>query len=370
MSSLWGQRELPPNTRILLWGNSHTRQVALSLVGQHAATVTVSSAKERYNTTAAVAIVEKILIYDAQYNKNMARRFDLGMGRSVYVVANSYVAYADNWQQLLEQQIRKKFRKLDAVVFGTLNSCQAPVPTTFATDMKAFSQSVVGQMAGVDCETREGPTFDQVADAYGQSRATILYPATDVADHVAPVAYVSMFATYRKKDVRAARDLVHGMMQKERETNGTRYYEYIDARSYINEMAYNNNDNRQRQRRQLASNNGNDDGRNDDYSSEDDDDNDIELAMQRDQENNDSNDNDDSNNDKSNHPLQRHWECGSKARDGVSDCINDAEAERYFHRCVGPAGGHADLIAWDIIEFVWKSQEARAKQQQEAQQQA
>ena len=47
-------------------------------------------------------------------------------------------------------------------------------------------------------------------------------------------------------------------------------------------------------------------------------------------------------------------ECGSPKRDEMSDCVNEEEARRYHHRCVGRFGGHPDLIAWDVIEFLYK----------------
>ena len=47
-------------------------------------------------------------------------------------------------------------------------------------------------------------------------------------------------------------------------------------------------------------------------------------------------------------------ECGSPKRDALSDCANDEDARRHHHRCVGKFGGHPDLIAWDVVEFLYK----------------
>lgn len=47
-------------------------------------------------------------------------------------------------------------------------------------------------------------------------------------------------------------------------------------------------------------------------------------------------------------------ECGSPKRDEMSDCVDDDDARRYYHRCVGRFGGHPDLIAWDIVEFIYR----------------
>eukprot|EP00977_Amphora_coffeiformis_P027205 scaffold34595_cov160-Amphora_coffeaeformis.AAC.15 len=47
-------------------------------------------------------------------------------------------------------------------------------------------------------------------------------------------------------------------------------------------------------------------------------------------------------------------ECGSPKRDELSDCANDEDARRHQHRCVGKFGGHPDLIAWDVVEFLYR----------------
>ena len=246
----WGQRELPPNTRLLIWGNSHTRQMGLSLVGQH-------------------AHIDKLIVFDANLNKNMARRFDLGQNRSVYVVANSYAAYSHKWKRLLELQISKRLFKMDALIVGTFNTCNAPVQTTFATDMEKLS----GQMAGVDCDHVEGPTVVEISQYYA-----------------GPMAYVSMFATYRHKDVAVAHEMVMDLQRQQENvtTSKPRMFEYLDARKYIREMGV---------------------------------------------------------------------ECGSPNRNSVSDCVNNSTAARYYHRCTGVRGGHADLLAWDMIDWVWQTKE-------------
>jgi hypothetical protein len=42
-------------------------------------------------------------------------------------------------------------------------------------------------------------------------------------------------------------------------------------------------------------------------------------------------------------------ECGSKLKKGMGHCGNRDPND---HRCVGPRGGHPDLLAWDIIEAI------------------
>lgn len=45
-------------------------------------------------------------------------------------------------------------------------------------------------------------------------------------------------------------------------------------------------------------------------------------------------------------------ECSSDSFQIVATCITDRNSKRYAngHRCVGPDGGQADLIAWDLVE--------------------
>jgi hypothetical protein len=47
--------------------------------------------------------------------------------------------------------------------------------------------------------------------------------------------------------------------------------------------------------------------------------------------------------------LQR--DCGSHERDKISPCV-PGKAAAEIHRCLGDQGGHPDLIAWDVSEFL------------------
>ena len=46
-------------------------------------------------------------------------------------------------------------------------------------------------------------------------------------------------------------------------------------------------------------------------------------------------------------------ECISADRLGVSDCLEVNHS--FTHRCVGGAGGHPDLLAWDIVETLYEA---------------
>lgn len=88
-TTMWGQRLLPPNTLILIWGNSHTRQMTLALLGQHQRAL---SSLRRTTTTGGHNdgnnnddnddhAILRMAVYDDRIN-SMARRFDLTQNRS------------------------------------------------------------------------------------------------------------------------------------------------------------------------------------------------------------------------------------------------------------------------------------------------
>jgi hypothetical protein len=46
-------------------------------------------------------------------------------------------------------------------------------------------------------------------------------------------------------------------------------------------------------------------------------------------------------------------EGASTQRIGVKDCIDYGSRQNRFHRCTGKQGGHPDLAAWDVGEFLY-----------------
>lgn len=53
------------------------------------------------------------------------------------------------------------------------------------------------------------------------------------------------------------------------------------------------------------------------------------------------------------HVTAMDQECGSDHRREIGDCENNAATAVYQHRCNGMHGGHADLIAYDVSEFLY-----------------
>jgi hypothetical protein len=47
-------------------------------------------------------------------------------------------------------------------------------------------------------------------------------------------------------------------------------------------------------------------------------------------------------------------ECGSALRLGMSQGCLDGQRGKKMHRCMGNHGGHSDLVAWDVTEFLYQ----------------
>lgn len=188
-STNWGHRKaLPPNRRYLFLGNSHTRQSANAMLCQ----LNVLHSEALDPTNAA-----------------MARRYDLENGAQVYLVVNSYAVHSPRWVEILAKQIGVPLADFDAVVLGVFNTCNAPVNTTFAAEMKALGNNE----SGVDCINRDGPSFVEVAAAYP-----------------GPLAYMSMYATYRYSTYSKDRD---DLLEMHKTRSNLLY---LDGRQYVRDM--------------------------------------------------------------------------------------------------------------------------------------
>jgi hypothetical protein len=54
-------------------------------------------------------------------------------------------------------------------------------------------------------------------------------------------------------------------------------------------------------------------------------------------------------------------ECGAIEKGVLGDCVPDGSVDRmrYMHRCTGARGGHSDLVAWDMAEFIARAVRSR-----------
>lgn len=136
-------------------------------------------------------------------------KYTFGNGAVIYHGANDWTVHMKNWPTYLEKQIGIPLNKLDRVVVGTTNSCNPPVHTTFADDMK----KLLTERFGVECENSEGPPFVEYAKIFRQ-----------------PLLYVNMFALYSRQRQEEDREQFLGVRHHYKPL----YFE--DARKYINKM--------------------------------------------------------------------------------------------------------------------------------------
>lgn len=185
----WGRRPnpLPSGTTVLVFGNSHTRQVAHEWFCQYQQSI---DSVEQY--TPEVAVV----------------RFD--NDSTLISVTNSPVVYSRMWPSLLETALGRTFQSLDAIVLGKFNDFEDSVNTKFMETMMNLSSGV----EGADFKNIAPPTLEDLAKVYS-----------------GPIVCVGMFATFPS----AKRALEEFYMTKTKlETSGDRTnVRIIDGRKYI-----------------------------------------------------------------------------------------------------------------------------------------
>ena len=155
---------LPPRRRLLIWGNSHTRQVGRSLVCQYADQLTsvnlwpTELARVRETVTGAEV-------------------YEFSNGAMATIVSNSYTPYSAQWAPLLEHELQgQSLHDFDAIVVGLFNKCGDN--HTFSTDLEQLSAI----MPEVDCIHNPPPSIQEIVqEAAGR-----------------PVIFVSMFDTTRQ----------------------------------------------------------------------------------------------------------------------------------------------------------------------------
>jgi hypothetical protein len=186
----WGRRSDPisRDKSILMFGNSHTRQTAHALVGQHH---------------------EKVQSASCELGNNICTfRFDNNV--SLYVVTNSPVVHSHNWPDLLEGVVGRPLQSFDAVVLGKFNrwaECSAKFKQVMARDGKVIDKSI-------DIEHIMPPNISAVAEFYS-----------------GPIVALSMYDKKVVKESNKTRATVEKMIGDGREN-----LVYIDARKYVGEL--------------------------------------------------------------------------------------------------------------------------------------
>ena len=249
----WGRRTvpIPDNQSVLFLGNSHTRQIALALACQMPEVVDVFHFE-----------------FD-QIDPNMAVRIRFGNGATMYIVANSYVAYSPEWQSLLERQIQKPLAEFDMVIQGVFN---------VAKGKSNFLNNLLNMTSQLPYE------FDLTKYPVGPT------PIDIASVYKGPYMLVSNQSINQVSTYKLLREMVTQLRR-----NATRAGHDRDALLYMNGRHYINKMN-------------------------------VEGA--------------------------------ALARVEVADLSLDSGRGNRMHHCMGPEGGHVDLLAWDVAEFMYERAEA------------
>jgi hypothetical protein len=226
----WGRRggRLPDHTHILLWGNSHLRQVAHAVACQQAT----------QNATAVVGL--------SKVDGNTIHRVDFDNNASLTIVANSILAFSKTWQADTAMALGRPLEALSVVVLGSVDTCEGT--SAWALEMQAATQG--------DCLTY--PSISDWTSSFD-----------------GPLLLLSAFSHNGRSEVR---DMVQDLITVAAATNRTNL-----AFSYG--------------RRHIQ-------------------------AMER--------------------------ECAAGRKKDVADCREEGSGQR----CTGAHGGHSDLVAWDVLEFI------------------
>lgn len=167
--SLW-----PANTHVLMWGNSHTRQVGRTLVCQYSDQL------------------ESMHLLETQLNllpyliepKTGAEVYRFTNNATLTVLTNSHVPYSRQWSNLLRDELQgRTLRDFDAIILGHFNECGGN--NSFSADLQALS----GYLPDVDCLHTAPPNITEIAKQ-----------ATDV-----PLVFVGMFDETRVQEAQAIR---------------------------------------------------------------------------------------------------------------------------------------------------------------------
>jgi hypothetical protein len=226
----WGRRggRLPAHTHMLLWGNSHLRQVAHAMACQQAT----------QNATWVVRL--------SKVDGNTIHRVDFDNNASLTIVANSVLAFSKTWQADTAVALGRPLEAFSIVALGQVDTCEGS--SAWALEMQAATQG--------DCLT-----YPSIRDW--------------TTSFAGPIVLVSAFSHNRRNDVRA---MVQDLTAVAAATNRTNL-----AFSYG--------------RRHIQ-------------------------AMGR--------------------------ECAAGRKKDVADCREEGSGQR----CTGAHGGHADMVAWDVLEFM------------------
>jgi hypothetical protein len=252
-AATWGRRPtaLPPHANVLLWGNSHTRQVGRTLVCQYADQLVSARLVDSKLGLVRPPTPDGVVTKGAEV-------YEFANGARLTLLTNSYVPYSRNWTLLLRDELEgHALTDFDALVLGHFNQCGGN--NTFSTELEELSQF----LPDVDCRFTPPPSVTEITDAFGHR----------------PVVFVSMFDETRLDEAQLVA----------KECALWDQVTFVDARAVVTRVA----------------------------------------------------------------PSI----CLSTKRNSVADCRNLEDALKegvILHACTGPYGGYVDLVAWLVLESLWK----------------
>ena len=248
----WGKRRfpLPSGANVLVLGNSHMRQIMLTLICQHSQVISSSTSFLVANFSAGT--------YNIKFSN----------GARLVIVTNSPLLYSKDWPHLLQKYdpLHQSLEVYTAVVLGQFNPSTNISANRFTEQMLAFERQYPNE---IHFSTMAPPTLHEVS---------LLYPRT-------PILAVSMFAKYGLRWESEVQNTISVLSQTRDRPHPQ--LTLLRGRAHIEALGI---------------------------------------------------------------------ECGSDGVETVNDCCNQGDATPFkrmpedMHRCTGVKGGHADLLAWDVID--------------------
>jgi len=171
------QRKNKETTRILVMGNSHTRQTVSQLLCQYRHLITNSTEL-------------------ATFGGLVASRFELKDGVTFYMLFNHPLFYSKRWPTTLSLDILGfPFKRLDAIILGTFNKLEESQKSTFLKQTLKYQKTF--KKHKVDFHNQPPPYIRDVAERFG-----------------GPIIWLSMFAKYNHMYHKQALNMISELQQK------------------------------------------------------------------------------------------------------------------------------------------------------------
>jgi len=185
---------IPSNSTVLIMGNSHTRQMAETLLCQYADSV------ESFETTS---------IGTGKTDFFVAR---LSNNSTLISLTNNPIVYSKDWKKLLQNVINRPLRSLDAIILGKFNGFLESRGTNF---LKTVDDVAKDLNITVDFENVAPPSLKDVAKVYK-----------------GPIISVSMFGVQGESEERLSNNTQKSLLKYKHREN----VRVVSGRKYINDL--------------------------------------------------------------------------------------------------------------------------------------